>query len=1653
MSSEEDNQNLVKCAEEICEVFADSVSSLVLMLVALQEKNKPPRPEMQMSIQSVAEQSDNIGQIAKDLAEEDYEEYPDIQKEILDAAEEVFTGSSDLTQAANNLKTSNLKEGYQQLVDGCRICGTNCIKLLQIVYGATFKKLAAEQEKMRELAEQMDTKLVDEDPQRFADIAGDLCSAGLQIAEDMRTQADGEAVPSDKAEMQELADNIEKYSNELLDTVNAYLEDPDNEKLRVEMEEAKERLMKEMEKAKERVAKSQEIVKKQQEALNAQTAAQNASIDEKIKNSKPIVPKEEQVKTGLSVLENLDKAGEAVFWNNPKDFVSSTNENMQEIPKFVDGRIADARNEKNPEKEEEAKKIKEDFQTFVDNAKTAFSEPENDAKKEAAIQSYKEDRARIVKELQELGVEDIPEQPQVEEATFDIEDESIIANSEQALKTMPKDKLDKLKNTYKQIEAMEYAVDNGDNNAFISNAKPVINDVQQAAQIMNQEAVKNKDVKKKKIAENLSEDLAPSINDSKASLVDKENKAKKEKAKQSLEKLKEDVVDALVVEGITKKQAEKALSEKERNEELIKELLTMKQAAVEMQDAVNNKNTGALAKNAKEALTATKATVPKMKETAQKQKEPLLDAYADNIQRKLVPAINDSNTFIKDSKDEKKAEQANKAITEYIEAIDDALRECKATPDEMQVAVKVKEDSEVTKKAEKTKECTKKARDCLFNGDLDELEDAMAELDGAQDEMLRTMIEDAKKSGRKDDVKKIKDTKEEYEKASEEVKKAKKDPKDKEQRQKASEKLRKYQETLDKIMEDEGKPIKETEKTQNKVDEDLELLREGIENVDSEKVKEANNKLTKDFEKYKAEKEKEGQNVDDVLIPVKEAQAAAVTAARDPKNIIKRKKAVDSIKKCRNKLYNKPEEVKSDEKQSKEDLKEIEEIEELADSIILNDDEEARLLIEEIAKASRRVAEALEEENEEKLKSALEELEKKKKMKDNVINKAIERCPEEDRKLLKQSNEKIDKLSEEQIELAKQALEDGNMKEKASKAKKNSGETSKVAQSMKPMLGKTSEIKAEESSKAILDDCKLAEKLAKEPNERLAKELKKKLAKDVENYENAIKDMIENADITPEEKEALLKNLEEVKKKAKEVDSNLDKLIKNPKDKQAQEDLIKSAKELNESVNKMNDNFDVEPKAKCKKTERVLDKCKEAVLCKDKEEGNKALNELDKQYEELMKSIDEAIAKEKDAKKKKELEEAKKKVQESIAEAKKATKKALDTNNDEDILDCEIACDSAKADVEKLKEKLKGGKTKGSKKSSVADRMKYLAHARKAMKDKNFAMARDDLQKLKKLLTDALDDPELDEETRNQIEDLISKIDFALEDIEHAEENGTLSEINDMVAHLNDLTGNDITEQAKAKSKARGIAARARGGKKTNLSNLVKGSRDLANKMKGLKFNVKDEAHENMDGLSDQAKAALELNDLLDNMSDGVDLDGMLGSMTVDEEPAEPPKNELESQINSVADLIKQTAAEESKPKATGKTKEIAKAEMPAVCGDIAVHFRELAKHASCANKEGIIVEGRTIAAAIGQFCKELQKAQPICKDPRTADDMARSLQALRNLSTQLKIVCSVKAATVGKGDTEGDNQLIAICQNIGNNMKGGMETLAVANRTKLLKN
>ncbi|KAL7718771.1 hypothetical protein QTN25_003728 [Entamoeba marina] len=159
----------------------------------------------------------------------------------------------------------------------------------------------------------------------------------------------------------------------------------------------------------------------------------------------------------------------------------------------------------------------------------------------------------------------------------------------------------------------------------------------------------------------------------------------------------------------------------------------------------------------------------------------------------------------------------------------------------------------------------------------------------------------------------------------------------------------------------------------------------------------------------------------------------------------------------------------------------------------------------------------------------------------------------------------------------------------------------------------------------------------------------------------------------------------------------------------------------------------------------------------------------------------------------------------------------------------------------------------------------------------------------------------------------------------------------------------------------------------------------------------------------------------------------------------------LTNEIQKISQKIVSTTNEQSKAKAIGVEKKLVKAELPTVIKDIAAHFTALAIAAGNGNKDGVVKEGKIIAQLMGLFCDELTAAIAYCRDVTTKKRMDGCLMALKNLATQIKIMCSVKAFTIGRGDKDADEQLICICKTIGDQLDEGINALAIAKRLKLI--
>ena len=83
-----------------------------------------------------------LAKIARQLASTNYKKYPPISSEIVGAADAVDAATGTLTNAVIALQNSQTRrQGWEGLVDACRIMAGYTIRLLQVVYGADWERI------------------------------------------------------------------------------------------------------------------------------------------------------------------------------------------------------------------------------------------------------------------------------------------------------------------------------------------------------------------------------------------------------------------------------------------------------------------------------------------------------------------------------------------------------------------------------------------------------------------------------------------------------------------------------------------------------------------------------------------------------------------------------------------------------------------------------------------------------------------------------------------------------------------------------------------------------------------------------------------------------------------------------------------------------------------------------------------------------------------------------------------------------------------------------------------------------------------------------------------------------------------------------------------------------------------------------------------------------------------------------------------------------------------------------------------------------------------------------------------------------------------------------------------------------------------------
>eukprot|EP01130_Rhizamoeba_saxonica_P010949 TRINITY_DN4525_c0_g1_i1.p1 TRINITY_DN4525_c0_g1~~TRINITY_DN4525_c0_g1_i1.p1 ORF type:complete len:2789 (-),score=1037.32 TRINITY_DN4525_c0_g1_i1:18-8384(-) len=163
--------------------------------------------------------------IAVHLADTNYVDFPEIAKEIKDASQAVNGATAVMEKSLDTLiQSDDRRDGWNGLVDACRIMSGQTIKLLQVVYGADFKRLDATFNNFDKMIDDFDANKVESDPQGFADDASALASQGMTLANYLATKAADEESPFAREKMIKDAEELTKLSNSLIGAVNNSLQ-------------------------------------------------------------------------------------------------------------------------------------------------------------------------------------------------------------------------------------------------------------------------------------------------------------------------------------------------------------------------------------------------------------------------------------------------------------------------------------------------------------------------------------------------------------------------------------------------------------------------------------------------------------------------------------------------------------------------------------------------------------------------------------------------------------------------------------------------------------------------------------------------------------------------------------------------------------------------------------------------------------------------------------------------------------------------------------------------------------------------------------------------------------------------------------------------------------------------------------------------------------------------------------------------------------------------------------------------------------------------------------------------------------------------------------------------------------------------------------
>jgi len=306
-----------------------------------------------------------------------------------------------------------------------------------------------------------------------------------------------------------------------------------------------------------------------------------------------------------------------------------------------------------------------------------------------------------------------------------------------------------------------------------------------------------------------------------------------------------------------------------------------------------------------------------------------------------------------------------------------------------------------------------------------------------------------------------------------------------------------------------------------------------------------------------------------------------------------------------------------------------------------------------------------------------------------------------------------------------------------------------------------------------------------------------------------------------------------------------------------------------------------------------------------------------------------------------------------------------------------------------------------------------------------------------------------------------------LDDVERANSPSALERMVDNIPRAVDefedqLHADAADDTLKSRAKANNLSAymNSNNDKEMDLGDLLGAAGDLSDLMRGLVGNtslVAQELGSSEQPLTEAAQAALELGDLINNINRGTGPAAVMSQQIAQKMEAVRPAGSsggspfdhaptvsldrarsFEDIAQAVAWKIHQQSQEMQTPSKTGD--------------NVAIELSNLASAARAGDKQKLLLSAKAAAAQIQAFAKELTELanrmpSRNAREREIQEDLLRCAQGLKNYSMHLKILSSVKAASIEQSrDT--DESLSTIARDLGDIISTSLSNMRVVYTT-----